>query len=482
MSEAVEPRERLLIVDDEESIRNQLRWGLDEEFEVFAAGSADDARRLLRSETPALVTLDVALKTPGRPDDEGLTLLDEIVDRYPHTKVVMVTADTNPENALIAIRRGAVDWYAKPIELEELRAILRRAEHVRRIEMAADPDLVSGRKRYHRLVGESDAIRRVFGLVQRVAPTAATVLIVGENGTGKELIAHAIHDASGRRGGPFVPINCGAIPEMLLESELFGHERGAFTDAHRTREGKLELAGGGTVFLDEIGDLPGHLQVKLLRFLQDHRVERVGGREAKLVDVRVVAATNHDLQVAMATGRFREDLFYRLSVVTIQAPPLRDRGDDLRLLAEYFFEYYCRHHKRKLKGFTQSALRAIQTHPWPGNVRELENRVQRAVILGQDAYVRPEDLELAERREPRARSLNEARDQAERELILEALTHNAGNITRAARDVDVSRPTFHDLLRKHGIDADKFRRPDLPESEAAGEAGDPPASAELPEP
>jgi two-component system, NtrC family, response regulator len=473
-------REKLLIVDDEESIRNQLRWGLTDEFEVFAAGTAEEARRLLRTENPGLVTLDVALKTPGRPEDEGLLLLDEIVDRFPHTKVVMVTGDTKPENALLAIRRGAVDWYAKPIELEELVLILRRARHIRHIEQAVDPDPVSGRKRYHRLVGESEAIRKVFGLVQRVAPTDATVLIVGENGTGKELIAHAIHEASARRAGPFVPINCGAIPEMLLESELFGHERGAFTDAHRTREGKLEIAGGGTVFLDEIGDLPGHLQVKLLRFLQDHRVERVGGREAKLVDVRVVAATNHDLQASMAAGRFREDLFYRLSVVTIQAPPLRDRGDDLRLLAEYFFEFYCRHYKRRLKGFTQSALRAIQTHPWPGNVRELENRVQRAVILGQDAYVRPEDLELAERKEQPARSLNEARDHAERELILEALTNNAGNITRAAKDVDVSRPTFHDLLRKHGIDAAKYRRPDLPDAEAV-EADDEEAPAEPPE-
>ena len=474
MSETIEPREKLLIVDDEESIRNQLRWGLADEFEVFAAGTADEARRLMRSVNPGLVTLDVALKTPGRPEEEGLVLLDEIVDHYPHTKIVMVTGDTKPENALMAIRRGAVDWYAKPIALEELLVILRRAKHIRRIEQAADPDPVSGRKRYHRLVGESDAIRRVFGLVQRVAPTDATVLVVGENGTGKELIAHAIHETSGRRGGPFVPINCGAIPEMLLESELFGHERGAFTDAHRMREGKLELAGGGTVFLDEIGDLPPHLQVKLLRFLQDHRVERVGGRETKQVDVRVVAATNRDLQVAMATGRFREDLFYRLSVVTIQAPPLRDRGDDLRLLAEYFFDFYTRHYKRRLKGFTQSALRAIQTHLWPGNVRELENRLQRAVILAQDTYLRPEDLELAERQEPRPRSLNEAREQAERELILDALTRNAGNITRAARDIDVSRPTFHDLLRRHSIDAGKFRRPDMadPEAEAGADSGD----------
>jgi len=377
----------------------------------------------------------------------------------------MVTGSDSRENALAAVRRGAVDWYAKPIELDELRVILKRALHIRAIEQVREPEPASGVKRYHRLVGESESIRKVFTLIQRVAPTDATVLVVGENGTGKELIAHAIHEAGRRRAGPFVPINCGAIPESLLESELFGHERGAFTDAFRAREGKLEVAGGGTVFLDEIGDLPVHVQVKLLRFLQDHIVQRLGGRDAQRVDVRVVAATNRDLKAAMASGRFREDLFYRLSVVNIQAPPLRERGDDLRILAEYFLEFYARLHKRRLKGFTQSALRAIQLHPWPGNVRELENRVQRAVILTQDAYLRPEDLELGPAVSGSRRTLQDARDEAERTLLVEALTRNAGNITRAARDIEVSRPTLHDLLRKHGIDAERFRHPDVPSSE-----------------
>jgi two-component system NtrC family response regulator len=468
--------EKLLIVDDEESIRNQLAWGLADEFDILTAGTAEEARRLLRSASPELVTLDVTLNTPGRPPDEGLQLLDEIVDRYPLTKVVMVTANDSRENALTSIRRGAVDWYAKPIQLEELRLILRRAVHVRRIEQASAPDTVSGRKRYHRLVGASESIRKVFALIQRVGPTDASVLVIGENGTGKELIAHAIHDASRRRTGPFVPINCSAIPETLLESELFGHERGAFTDAHRAREGKFEVAAGGTVFLDEIGDLPSHLQVKLLRFLQDHKVERVGGRDARVVDVRVVAATNRDLKAALASGRFREDLYYRLGVVTILAPPLREREDDIRLLAEYFLEFYARHYKRRIKGFTQSALRAILAHPWPGNVRELENRIQRAVILAQDAYARPEDLELGVARETPPRSLLEAREEAERQLIVEALTRNAGNITRAARDIEVSRPTFHDLLRKHGIDAAPFRHPLAPDSEP--DSDDDPRSVE----
>jgi two-component system NtrC family response regulator len=464
------PGERILIVDDEESIRSQLKWGLAEEYDVLTAASPDEARQILREARPKVVTLDVALSPRGS-DEEGMRLLDEIVDHYPLTKVIMVTGRDDRQSALTAIRRGAVDWYAKPIRLEELKVILRRAFHVQQIEAEHAGGAPTGRKRYHRLIGESEAMRRVFTLVQRVAPTDATVLVLGENGTGKELVAHAIHQASRRREGPFVPINCGAIPETLLESELFGHERGAFTDAYRTREGKFEVANGGTIFLDEIGDLPVHLQVKLLRFLQDHTIERVGGRDPLRVDVRVVAATNRDLQAAIAQGRFREDLFYRLSVLTIHMPPLRERGDDVRLLAEYFLDFYARHHKRRLKGFTQSSLRAIQAHLWPGNVRELENRIQRGAILAHDAYLRPEDLELAGTTLPQPiRTLQEARDEAERDLLVEALTRNAGNITRAARDIDVSRPTLHDLLRKHAIDADKFRRPDAPElDEVEGE-------------
>jgi two-component system NtrC family response regulator len=279
-----------------------------------------------------------------------------------------------------------------------------------------------------------------------------------------------MHHASLRRDGPFVPINCGAIPETLLESELFGHERGAFTDAYRTREGKFEIASGGTVFLDEIGELSPHLQVKLLRFLQDRVIERVGGSEPHKVDVRVLAATNRNLQVAMADGSFREDLYYRLCVVTIAVPPLRERGDDLRLLAEFFLDEYAKQHRRRIRGFTQAALRAIQGHAWPGNVRELENRIQRGVILCQDSYLRPEDMELAEAEPGPARSLQEARDTAERQLLTDALTRNAGNITRAARDVAVSRPTLHDLLKKHGIDVESYRRPEAPE-DVEGEDG-----------
>jgi two-component system NtrC family response regulator len=469
-------RDKILIVDDEQSILSQLKWGLSDEYDVFTAATRDEAIELLRSERPSVVTLDLALGVRGSEREAGLELLEQIVDSYPLTKVVMVTGSDSRENALTAIRRGAADWYAKPIQLEELRSILRRAFHVHRIEAESSMGVPPGRKRYHRLVGESEPMRRVFSLIQRVAPTDATVLVLGENGTGKELIAHAIHQASRRKDGPFIPISCGAIPETLLESELFGHERGAFTDAYRTREGKFEIANGGTIFLDEIGELPVHLQVKLLRFLQDHIIDRVGGRESIRVDARVVAATNRDLKAAIAAGTFREDLFYRLSVLTIQAPPLRERGDDVRILAEFFVEFYAKHHKRRIKGFTRAALRAIQAHPWPGNVRELENRVQRGVILARDAYLRADDLELAEPQGETPRTLQEARDEAERQLLVEALTRNAGNITRASRDIEVSRPTFHDLLRKHGIDAGRFRHPGAPPAE-----GDEDAAVEEPE-
>ena len=453
--------EKILIVDDEESILNQLRWGLAGEYDVVTASNMDEARRSLREDRPGIVTLDVTLGPPSA-GPEGLDLLDEIVEKHPLTKVIMVTGNDSRENAITALRRGAVDWYAKPIELDELRVILRRAAHIRHIEQA-QPGGPKPRRSYHKLVGESEPMRKVFAMVQKVAATDVSVLVLGENGTGKELVANAIHEAGPRREQPFVPINCGAIPETLLESELFGHEKGAFTDAYRSREGKFELADKGTLFLDEIGDVPLHLQVKLLRFLQEHVLQRVGGRESVRVDARVVAATNRDLKTMVGDGRFREDLFYRLGVITIQVPALRERGDDLRLLAEYFLEFYGRQHKRRLKGFTQAALRALMAHPWPGNVRELENRMQRAVILAQDAYLRPEDLELesAGGSTDPLPTLQSARDEAERRLLVDALTRNAGNVTRAAREIDVSRPTLHDLLRKHGLDAARFRRPGL---------------------
>jgi two-component system NtrC family response regulator len=336
-------REKILIVDDEESIRSQLKWGLEDQYEVLTAATAEEARRALREERPRVVTLDVALSRTG--GEEGMALLDEIVDLYPVTRVVMVTGSESREQAVLAIQRGAVDWYAKPIHLDELKGILRRAFHVQRIEEEQSGGAAPGRKRYHKLIGDSEAMQKVFSLIQRVAPTDATVLVLARTAPARSWSRmRSIRPAAAE--GPFVPINCGAIPEALLESELFGHERGAFTDAHRAREGKFELARGGTIFLDEIAELPVQLQVKLLRFLQNHVIERVGGRDPINVDVRVVAATNRDLKAAIAAGQFREDLFYRLAVVSIVIPPLRERGDDIRMLASYFLDFYARHHRR----------------------------------------------------------------------------------------------------------------------------------------
>ena len=392
---------------------------------------------------------------------------------YPLTKVIMVTGNDSRENALTAIqprRRGLV-LEADPARRAAADPAARAAHPEHRAELGSAA--VRCAKRYHRMVGESEAIRGMFALIQRVALTDATVLIVGENGTGKELVAHAIHEASRRRDGPFVPINCGAIPETLLESELFGHERGAFTDAHRAREGKLEVAAGGTVFLDEIGELPTHLQVKLLRFLQDHRVER--DRRARAASSRRARASPPPTTISRPrspTGRFREDLYYRLCVVTMPVPPLRERGDDARMLAEYFLEFYSRQYKRRIKAYTQAALRAIQAHAWPGNVRELENRVQRARDPGAGRLRAAAGSRVSRRRRGESpRTLADAREQAEQTLIIESLTRNAGNITRAARDIEVSRPTFHDLLRKHGIDAGRYRRPG-PAGRRRGECGD----------
>jgi len=458
--------ERLLIVDDDSAILNQLRWGLAEEYEVLCATTADEARRHLVESRPGVVTLDVALDTPGRPRDEGLDLLDEIVERFPGTKVIMVTGNTRRENALLALRRGAVDWYSKPIELPDLRNILKRAFHIRAIESERDSEHPRGRRLYHRLIGESEPMQRLFSTIQRVAATDAAVLLQGETGSGKELIAHAIHDASPRRDGPFVPVHLGAIPAGMLEIELFGNERGG--DPQRLREGRLELASGGTVLLDEIGELPLPVQARLTHFLRDRRLERDGGRSGREVDVRVVAATPIDLAAEVQAGRFRTDLLGQLGVVTIAVPPLRDRGEDARILAEYFLEVFGRHQPRRIKGFTQAALRSIQAHAWPGNVRELENRVHRAVVLCADGYVRSEDLGLEGETPAVSRTLQTARDEIEKSMVLDALVRNAGNVTRAARDIDVSRPTFHDLVRKHGIEVERYRKPGP--TDAPGEA------------
>ena len=452
-------RERLLIIEDDEDIRTQLTYALQDEYDVSVAGDRTRAAAAVQEAPPEIVTLDLGL--PPTPDtaEEGLRALEDILAVAPEAKVSIITGNGDRANALAAVERGAFDYHLKPVNLDDLKVVLRRASYLRQLERESEEQARQREDsiRFTDILGSTPKMREIFGVIQRVAKTDATVLCEGESGTGKELVARAVHTHSPRKSGPFVAINCGAIPETLLESELFGHERGSFTGAHAQRKGKIEMATGGTLFLDEITEMSLPLQVKLLRFLQQREIERVGGREVIPIDVRVVAATNQSLDEALRGGRFREDLYYRLSVVTIHLPPLRERGEDVVLLANAFLRPNAQALKRKVR-FSPEALEAIVKYPWLGNIRELENKVHRAVIMATSRIIGSADLDL----NPSAvidalPTLREARDQSERRLIVNALVRSRGNISRAARVLDISRPTFHDMLVKHSIDAKEFR-------------------------
>jgi two-component system NtrC family response regulator len=444
---------KLLIVDDEESIRTQLKWALAKEYRILTAEDRPTALELFAAERPEVVILDLGL--PPLPDEvsEGFAVLEAMRHQEELVKIIVSSGRGEKENALQAIGRGAYDFLPKPVQIDELKLILTRAFHVARLEREfreLQHRVASGS--FEGMLGASPQMQEVFTAIRKVATTDAPVLITGENGTGKELAALAIHRNGNRRDGPFIAINCGAIPESLLESELFGHEKGAFTGAHIQRKGRVELAQGGTLFLDEIGDLSGPLQVKLLRFLQEHRIERIGGREQIEVDVRVIAATNRDLKSAMKEGRFREDLYYRLGVVAIPLPPLRDREGDVPLLATTLLQKFGAEAKKKIAAFTPQALRALERYPWPGNVRELENRVKRAVIMAEGAKITPADLDLASGPgKYEGTTLKEVREAVEKELVQRALKRHNGNVTRAATELDVSRPTMYELMEKLGI-------------------------------
>ncbi len=471
---------KVLIVEDEEAIRQQLRWALAREYEVLTAETAYAATELYRLERPSAVMLDLGL--PPRPagSEEGLQALTQILGADPRAKVIVVTGNSDRAQALRAVELGACDFYLKPIQVEDLRFMLRRAIHLRTLEEEVEAlrRQRAEEARYVEILGSSPGMQDVFVSIDRVADTTATVLITGESGTGKELVARAIHQKSGRSKGPFIPLNCGAIPETLLESELFGHEKGAFTGAHQQRRGKLEVAEGGTVLLDEVSEMSPHLQVKLLRFLQEHVIERVGGREEIPLDVRVLAASNVDLQEAIRKGTFREDLYFRLGVVCIHIPPLRDRGEDLLFLASVFLQRHTGENRRhRVRGFSPDTMRVLITHPWPGNVRELENRVRRAAIMAQGAFVAPADLGFEDAPSPEAFGLRAARERLERHLILEALKRNDANISQAAKELGISRPFVHDLIRKYKLSVADVKRqargngPDAPdERRSAGGA------------
>jgi len=443
---------KVLIVDDDEEIRSQMKWALLQDYEVLLAEDRPSAIAAFRESRPMVVVLDLGLPpSPGAPE-EGMAALAELLTLDNLTKVVIATGQAEKDNALRAVGQGAYDFMCKPVQMEELKAILNRGFHVAQLEREYremrqhwSTDTFEG------MLGSSPPMQEVFTSIRKVATTDAPVLILGESGTGKEMAALAIHRRSARKDGPFVAINCGAIPETLLESELFGHEKGAFTGAHVQRQGRVETASGGTLFLDEIGELPPALQVKILRFLQDQYIGRVGGRSKIQVDTRVVAATNVDLKKAMSEGKFREDLFYRLAVVTIRLPSLRERSSDVPLLAKAFLRKFAVQNGRAVEDFNPKSLRALQQHFWPGNVRELENRIKRAVIMAERRYVAPADLELADGTEGNFRTLKEARETVERELVQQALQRHGGKISRAAEDLGISRPTFYELMEKLGL-------------------------------
>jgi two-component system NtrC family response regulator len=443
---------KVLIVDDDEEIRSQMKWALLQDYDVLLAEDRVSSIAAFRENRPLVVVLDLGLPPSPSAPEEGIAALAELLSLDNLTKIVVVTGQAEKDNALRAVGQGAYDFMCKPIQMEELRAILNRGFHVAQLER----EYRELRQRwsaetFEGMLGSSPPMQEVFTTIRKVATTDAPVLILGESGTGKEMAALAIHRRSARKDRPFVAINCGAIPETLLESELFGHEKGAFTGAHVQRQGRVETASGGTLFLDEIGELPPALQVKILRFLQEQYIERIGGRSKIPVDTRVVAATNVDLKKAMSEGKFREDLFYRLAVVTIRLPALRERSGDVPLLAKAFLRKFAAQNARTVEDFNAKSLRALQQHFWPGNVRELENRIKRGVIMAEGRYVTPADLELADGSESNLRTLKEARETVERELIQQALQRHGGKISRAAEELGISRPTFYELMEKLGL-------------------------------
>jgi two-component system, NtrC family, response regulator len=444
---------KLLVVDDDPNARTQMRWALAQDFELFVAQDRPSALAVFRKERPVVVTLDLGLPPDAHGVEEGFCTLRALLEEDALTKVLIVTGQDERKYALEAIGQGAYDFFCKPVQFDELKVLLARALRYAQLEQE---HRALQQQVYHEafegMLGMSPPMQEVFAAIRRVAATDASVVISGESGTGKELVAQAIHRHSRRRGGPFIAINCGAIPENLLESELFGHEKGAFTGAHTQRKGRIELAQGGTLLLDEIGELPLALQVKLLRFLQARKIERVGGRTTIDVDVRVLAATHVDLSQAIQAGQFREDLYYRLNVVEIVVPPLRERGEDILVLAKALLHRYTAESQRQISGCEPAALTALTTYSWPGNVRELENRLQRAVIMALGPLLTPEDLGLP-RPEAMAKppTLQEARAVIEADLIRQALARNNGNITHTATELGLSRPTLRELMRKYDL-------------------------------
>jgi two-component system NtrC family response regulator len=445
---------QLLIVEDDLALQKQIKWSLDQ----FASATADDRESALtqvRRHAPAVVTMDLGLPPDADGTDEGFKLLEQIVSAAPDTKVIVLTGQNGQSNALRAIAMGAYDFLAKPFEPEMLNLTVERAFRLHelqtenaRLQAMRQPDTLAG------LITRDPDVLRVCRTIEKVANTGATVMLLGESGTGKEVLARGLHQSSNRRAGRFVAINCAAIPENLLESELFGYEKGSFTGAAKTTLGKIETANGGTLMLDEIGDLPMALQAKLLRFLQERVIERVGGRQEIPVDVRIVCATHQDLKQLTTEGRFREDLYYRLAEIVVNIPPLRARVGDAALLAHAFTKRFAQEQNRRNLSLSEDALRAIEAHKWPGNIRELENCIKRATIMADGSQVTADDLGLAVpagEEGDASLDLRTVRDEAEKKAVIAALARSNGNVLKAAELLGVSRPTLYDLMHRLGL-------------------------------
>ncbi|MDH5321419.1 MAG: PEP-CTERM-box response regulator transcription factor [Gammaproteobacteria bacterium] len=454
-----EDSRKILIVEDDPGLMEQLERCF-EGYEVYSAENRENAIVKLRRHEPAVVLQDLGL--PPHPDgmEEGLATLAETLRLAPHTKVVVLIDNVDQEAAMSAVAQGAYNFYKKPVEFDTLRLIVNRAFAIseleaenRRLQNQVSESPLDG------IVAASQGMLAVCRMIEKVAPTDVTALLLGESGTGKELLARALHRLSPRCNENFVAINCAAIPENLLESELFGHEKGSFTGAHKQTLGKIEVADGGTLFLDEIGDMPLALQAKMLRFLQERVIERVGGREEISVDVRVICATNRNPQELIRDGLFREDLYYRVSEITINIPPFRDREEGRLILARTLLHKYNKQQGRALNGFSEDAVQAIESYAWPGNVRELENKIKGAVIMADGKFVTAADLGIAAgEADDLSLNLREVRQHAESRAIRVALTKSFGNISKAAELLGITRPTLYDLMNKYGLSAEGYSK------------------------
>jgi two-component system, NtrC family, response regulator len=465
-------RRKLLILEDDRTLRRELE-AMFSDLEVTTIRTSDETLATVRRTEPDVVLFDLGTERDPAAAGQSLELLRHILNLTRDVKLIAMIEPDARELAVAAVGLGATDFYYKPLDPGVLGIVVRRALRIRELEEENwQLRERTGGMAIEGIIGVSDSMRSLCRAIEKVAPTKATVLLLGESGTGKELLARALHQLSGRSAKPFVAINCAAIPETLLESELFGYEKGAFTGAAKRTAGKLESAEGGTVFLDEIGEMPPPLQAKLLRVVQERSVERVGGRVPVALDLRLVCATNRDLQTLMGSGAFREDLFYRLSEVTIRVPPLRERQGDSMLVAQFALQQVSERFGKPTRGFAPDAIRAIQAHRWPGNVRELENRIKGAVIMAEGAVVTAHDLGLEDPGdEPEYLNLRVARARAEAQAVRQALAVARGNLSRASELLGVTRPTLYDLLDKHGIDSAQFSRPAAALGAGATKAG-----------